>query len=36
MNVHEPIQVALLAGMNQLYAEVGANPKDTDSQTVQS
>lgn len=36
MNVHEPIQLALLAGVNQLYAEVGANPRDTDSHTEQS
>lgn len=36
MNVHEPIQVALLAGVNQLYAEIGANPRDTDSHTEQS
>ncbi len=36
MNVHEPIQVALSAGVNQLYAEVGANPRDTDSHTEQS
>jgi len=36
MNVHEPIQAALLAGVNQLYAEVGANPRDTDSHTEQS
>lgn len=36
MNVHEPIQVALLAGVNQLYAEVGANPRDTDSHTEQN
>ncbi len=36
MNVHEPIQVAILAGVNQLYAEVGANPRDTDSHTEQS
>jgi biotin synthase len=33
MNVHEPIQMALLAGINQLYAEVGANPRDTQSET---
>lgn len=26
MNVHEPTQMALLAGVNQLYAELGANP----------
>lgn len=36
MNVHEPVQVALLAGVNQLYAEVGANPRDTDSHTEQN
>lgn len=36
MNVHEPIEVALMAGVNQLYAEVGANPRDTDSHTEQS
>lgn len=36
MNVHEPIQAALMAGVNQLYAEVGANPRDTDSHTEQS
>ncbi|MFW5707433.1 MAG: radical SAM protein [Bacteroidota bacterium] len=33
MNVHEPTQMALLAGVNQLYAEVGANPRDTKSDT---
>ena len=33
MNVHEPIQMALLAGVNQLYAEVGANPRDSESET---
>lgn len=33
MNVHEPIQMALLAGVNQFYAEVGANPRDTKSDT---
>lgn len=36
MNVHEPIKLAMLAGVNQLYAEVGANPRDTDSHTEQS
>lgn len=36
MNVHEPTQTALLAGVNQLYAEVGANPRDTDSHTEES
>lgn len=33
MNVHEPTQMSLLAGVNQLYAEVGANPRDTNSET---
>ncbi|MFW5892610.1 MAG: radical SAM protein [Bacteroidota bacterium] len=33
MNVHEPVQMALLAGVNQLYAELGANPRDTKSDT---
>ncbi|NVO11492.1 MAG: radical SAM protein [Bacteroidales bacterium] len=33
MNVHEPTQMSLLAGVNQLYAEVGANPRDTHSDT---
>ncbi len=33
MNVHEPMQMPLLAGVNQLYAESGANPRDTHSQT---
>jgi len=36
MNVHEPTQMALLAGVNQLYAEVGANPRDTQSDTEKS
>jgi len=36
MNVHEPTQMALLAGVNQLYAEVGANPRDTQSATEKS
>lgn len=36
MNVHEPIRLAMLAGVNQLYAEVGANPRDTDSRTEKS
>lgn len=36
MNVHEPTQMALLAGVNQLYAEVGANPRDTKSDTETS
>ncbi len=33
MNVHEPTEMALLAGVNQLYAEYGANPRDTLAQT---
>jgi biotin synthase len=36
MNVHEPTQMALLAGVNQLYAEIGANPRDTKSETETS
>jgi biotin synthase len=36
MNVHEPMQMPLLAGVNQLYAESGANPRDTNSRTEQS
>ena len=36
MNVHEPTAMALLAGVNQLYAEVGANPRDTRSDTENS
>jgi biotin synthase len=33
MNVHEPSQMAMMAGVNQLYAEVGANPRDVKSDT---
>ena len=33
MNVHEPNTVAMLAGVNQLYAELGANPRDTSTET---
>ncbi|MCL2774963.1 MAG: radical SAM protein [Oscillospiraceae bacterium] len=33
MNVHEPTKMPLLAGVNQLYAEYGVNPRDTNSQT---
>lgn len=29
MNVHEVTETSLLAGVNQLYAEAGANPRDT-------
>lgn len=33
MNAHEVTQMTLLAGVNQLYAEYGANPRDTEVQT---
>ena len=33
MNVHEPNTVAMLAGVNQLYAEIGVNPRDDKSET---
>ena len=33
MNIHEVTEMSLLAGINQLYAEAGANPRDTDDQT---
>lgn len=33
MNAHEVTQMTLLAGVNQLYAEYGANPRDTESET---
>lgn len=33
MNVHEPKQMALLAGVNQLYAEIGVNPRDCNIET---
>lgn len=36
MNIHEPQQMAMLAGVNQLYAELGANPRDTESETQNS
>ncbi len=34
MNVHEPTEMALLAGVNQLYAEYGANPRDLRADTA--
>lgn len=34
MNVHEPNEMALLAGANQLYAEYGANPRDNEGDTA--
>lgn len=33
MCVHEPDELCLMAGANQLYAECGANPRDTVSET---
>lgn len=33
MNAHETTQMSLICGVNQLYAEVGANPRDTISNT---
>lgn len=33
MNAHETTQMTLIAGVNQLYAEVGANPRDNVSRT---
>ena len=33
MNVHEATEMSLLAGINQLYAEAGANPRDTNDNT---
>lgn len=33
MNIHEPKMMALLAGVNQLYAEIGVNPRDTEKST---
>ncbi|WP_294551495.1 radical SAM protein [uncultured Pseudoflavonifractor sp.] len=33
MNVHEPLTIAMLGGVNQLYAEIGVNPRDNNRQT---
>jgi biotin synthase len=33
MNAHEPVQMSLLAGVNQVYAETGANPRDAEANT---
>lgn len=33
MNVHEVTEMSLMAGINQLYAEIGANPRDVKSET---
>ena len=36
MNVHEPNLAAMAGGANQLYAEIGANPRDDHSRTENS
>ncbi|WMJ22230.1 radical SAM protein [Paludicola sp. MB14-C6] len=36
MNVHEPMKMPLLAGVNQLYAEMGINPRDNIMETKNS
>ena len=36
MNDHEPVQMSLICGVNQLYAEVGVNPRDSTSNTEKS
>lgn len=36
MNVHEPMRMPLLAGVNQFYAELGVNPRDTSTATETS
>jgi len=36
MNAHETTQMSLIGGVNQLYAEVGANPRDCNSNTERS
>lgn len=36
MNVHEPKEMALLAGVNQLYAEIGVNPRDLSTESQNS
>jgi len=36
MNIHEVTEMSLLAGINQLYAEAGSNPRDTDDNTENS
>lgn len=36
MNVHEPHTLSMLGGVNQLYAEIGVNPRDNDRQTERS
>ena len=34
MCVHEPDELCLMAGANQLYAEVGINPRDLEKETA--
>ncbi len=36
MNAHETTQMSLICGVNQLYAEIGANPQDNNSNTEKS
>lgn len=36
MNAHEPSLVAMLGGVNQLYAEIGVNPRDCSRKTEES
>lgn len=36
MNVHEPMKMPLLAGVNQFYAEIGINPRDNVDNTENS
>lgn len=33
MNAHETVQMSLICGVSQLYAEIGANPRDNISNT---
>lgn len=33
MGVHEPVEMCLMAGANQIYAEAGTNPRDTAEHT---
>ncbi|MGN0493009.1 MAG: radical SAM protein [Acutalibacteraceae bacterium] len=33
MNIHETVETSLICGINQLYAEYGANPRDTVEET---
>ncbi len=36
MGVHEPEELSLMAGANQIYAESGVNPRDTSTDTEQN